>query len=314
MSEIMLQQTQVTTVIPYFERFMLRFPTIEAIALAKLDDVLHLWTGLGYYARARNLYKAANMIVKGHGGHFPETYEAVLALPGIGRSTTGAILAQSRGQRHAILDGNVKRVLTRLHAIEGWPGQKAVEQQLWQLSETYTPNSRLADYTQAIMDLGATICTRSKPRCDDCPVRGDCQALQLNSTGQYPTAKPKKALPIRQTQMLLLQDAHGHFLLQQRPPTGIWGGLWSFPECTLETDINQWCQQQLGMVIGPSQQAAVIRHTFSHFHLDIHPVRARLKNHTDHVMEPTATLWYNTRQPVALGLPAPVKQLLEQLD
>ena len=313
-SEIMLQQTQVTTVLPYFERFMARFPTLETLAHASLDDVLHLWTGLGYYARARNLHKAANIIVTDHVGRFPNVYEAVLALPGIGPSTAGAILAQSLGQRYAILDGNVKRVLTRLHAIEGWPGQKIVEQQLWQLSEMYTPNTRLADYTQAIMDLGATVCTRSKPRCDICPVRADCQARQLNSTSQFPTPKAKKALPVRQTRMLLLQNQDGQFLLQQRPPTGIWGGLWSFPECPLETDINQWCQQQLGMIIGPCQQATVLRHTFSHFHLDIHPIRARLKDHTDQVMEPAATLWYNSRQPVALGLPAPIKQLLEQLD
>jgi len=312
-SEIMLQQTQVTTVIPYFERFMTRFPAVTQLAEAKLDEVLHLWTGLGYYARARNLHKAAQIIASGHAGRFPDVFEDALALPGIGRSTAGAILAQSLGRRHAILDGNVKRVLTRLHAIEGWPGQKTVEDQLWQLAEQYTPDARLADYSQAIMDLGATVCTRGKPRCGDCPVGELCLARQHKTVGQYPSSKPKKTLPVRQTHMLLLQDRHGQFLLQQRPPTGIWGGLWSFPECPLETDIDAWCEQQLGLVIGPAQQGDVLRHTFSHFHLDIHPIRASLKDHTDRVMEATATLWYNTRQPDALGLPGPVKQMLEQL-
>lgn len=312
-SEIMLQQTQVVTVIPYFERFMDRLPDIQQLAEAKLDDVLHLWTGLGYYARGRNLHKAAQIIVSNHNGQFPEVIEDVLALPGIGPSTAGAILAQSLGQRHAILDGNVKRVLTRLHAIEGWPGQKAIEDRLWQLAEHYTPETRLADYTQAIMDLGATLCTRSKPRCEACPVSELCQARQHNTTHQYPSPKPKKTLPVRQTRMLLLQDLQGQFLLQQRPPSGIWGGLWSFPECPLDADINKWCAQQLGLVVGPLQTADIKRHTFSHFHLDIHPIHAKLKDHTDHVMDAAATLWYNTRQPDALGLPGPVKQMLEQL-
>lgn len=312
-SEIMLQQTQVTTVIPYFERFMGRFPDVEHLASAKLDEVLHLWTGLGYYARARNLHKAAQIVQRDFAGQFPHTLDNVLALPGIGRSTAGAILAQSLGQRHAILDGNVKRVLTRLHAITGWPGQKPVEAQLWQLAEAYTPDARLADYTQAIMDLGATLCRRRQPHCDTCPVHRRCQACLQDSVSQYPSPKPKKTLPVRQTRMLVLQDQRGQFFLQQRPPSGIWGGLWSFPECPLEADIENWCQQQLGLNIGPVQQADILRHTFSHFHLEIQPLRARLKDHTDCIMEATASVWYNTRQPDALGLPGPVKQLLEQL-
>ena len=312
-SEIMLQQTQVTTVIPYFERFMARFPTVASLAEAKLDEVLHLWTGLGYYARARNLHKAAQIIHHDYDGQFPHAINEVTALPGIGRSTAGAILAQSLGQRHTILDGNVKRVLTRLHAIEGWPGKKAVEEQLWQLAEAYTPAARLADYSQAIMDLGATLCTRSKPRCTDCPVNGQCMALQQGQVSRYPSAKPKKALPVRQTRMLLLQNGRGHILLQQRPPSGIWGGLWSFPECPLDTDIQAWSEQSLGLSLTGIQQGPVLRHTFSHFHLDIHPVRASLKDHTDQVMEAPASVWYNSRQPDALGLPGPVKQLLDKL-
>jgi len=311
-SEIMLQQTQVATVIPYFERFMQRFADIQQLARAELDEVLHLWTGLGYYARARNLHKAAGIITEHYNGQFPEQFDDVLGLPGIGRSTAGAILAQSLEQRHTILDGNVKRVLTRLHAIAGWPGQKHVEQQLWQLADQYTPGSRLADYSQAIMDLGATLCTRSKPRCGDCPVSSLCQARQQDIVNQFPAARPKKTLPVRQTRMLLLQDKHGQYLLQQRPPSGIWGGLWSFPECPLDHDIQHWCQTQFGLLIGPVEQANTVRHSFSHFHLDIQPHYAQLKDHTDHVMEATATVWYNTRQPEVLGLPGPVKLLLEQ--
>ncbi len=312
-SEIMLQQTQVVTAIPYFERFMARFPNIDAVAHAKIDDILHLWTGLGYYARARNLYKAAQIITEKHAGLFPDKFDEVIALPGIGRSTAGAILAQSLGQRHAILDGNVKRVLTRLHTISGWPGQKTIEQQLWLLADKYTPDARLVDYSQAIMDLGATVCTRSKPRCDSCPVCELCQARKHDAVKQYPSRKPKKPLPVRQARMLLLQDQHGQFLLQQRPPSGIWGGLWSFPECPLDEDINVWCEQQFGLTISPVQQENVIRHSFSHFHLDIQPIRAKLQGHTNYIMEAPVTLWYNTHQPDALGLPGPVKQLLEQL-
>lgn len=312
-SEIMLQQTQVTTVIPYFTRFMERFPTVEQLANANLDEVLHLWTGLGYYARARNLHKAAVQIRDDHQGQFPDQFDAVLALPGIGRSTAGAILAQSLGQRHPILDGNVKRVLTRLHAIEGWPGKKDIENRLWDLAEAYTPDSRLADYTQAIMDLGATLCTRSKPACSTCPLNEECQAWQQNTVKLFPSPKSKKPLPIKQTRMLLVQDNRGQIFLQQRPPSGIWGGLWSFPECPLETDIASWSEQQLGLCLTAIKQQAVLRHTFSHFHLDIHPIHARLKDHTDRVMEDADSVWYNTRQPDALGLPGPVKQMLEKM-
>ncbi|MDH5446748.1 MAG: A/G-specific adenine glycosylase [Gammaproteobacteria bacterium] len=313
-SEIMLQQTQVTTVIPYFERFMARFPDITTLATAKLDEVLHLWTGLGYYARARNLHKAAGMVHDHHKGMLPVEFDEVIALPGIGRSTAGAILAQSLGQRHPILDGNVKRVLTRLHAIEGWPVKKDIENTLWQLAEDYTPTSRLADYTQAIMDLGATLCRRGKPDCPACPFNQHCQARQQDSVHLFPTPKARKVLPVKQTRMLLLQDQQGQFLLQQRPPAGIWGGLWSFPECSLETDIEQWCAIELGLNIDVDQHQEILRHTFSHYHLDIHPIRATLKNHTDRVMEDVASVWYNTRQPEALGLPGPVRQMLENLS
>ena len=212
-SEIMLQQTQVATVIPYFERFMARFPDLASLASADLDQVLHLWTGLGYYARARNLHRAAGVIVAEHGGRFPTDFEAVLALPGIGRSTAGAILAQACDQRHAILDGNVRRVLARHRAIEGWPGQKAVENTLWALAEELTPAEDVADYTQAIMDLGATVCTRSQPRCAACPLAEDCQARAAGRQADFPGRRPRKALPERHTRMLLLRDAEGQVLL-----------------------------------------------------------------------------------------------------
>jgi A/G-specific adenine glycosylase len=311
-SEIMLQQTQVSTVIPYFERFMARFPDVTALADATQDEVLHLWTGLGYYARARNLHNAAKVVRDTYGGKFPQNFPEVLALSGIGRSTAGAILAQALGQRHVILDGNVKRVLTRLYAIEGWPGQKIIEDQLWTLAEALTPEEHLADYTQAIMDLGATICSR-KPTCQQCPVSENCIAFQQNTMNQFPTPKPRKALPIRKTQMLILQNEQGHVLLQQRPPSGIWGGLWSLPECP-EDNFPHWCETSLGYRINNSTTRPVVRHTFSHFHLDITPVDARIKGPTNHVMEASQIVWYNSHQPEILGLPAPVLKLLQQTN
>ena len=312
LSEIMLQQTQVATVIPYFERFTDMFPTINDLATAPMDAVLHQWTGLGYYARARNLHKAAQIIAAQHHGQFPTVFDDVLALPGIGRSTAGAILAQAFGQRHPILDGNVKRVLARLYAIEGWPGKKAVENQLWQCAQALTPDDRVADYTQAIMDLGATLCTSRKPDCPACPFQADCRACQQGEPTAYPSPKPKKTLPVKTTYMLLVEKSENEFLLQQRPPTGIWGSLWSLPECPLETDIANWCHETLGLQVDQLRHDEVMRHTFSHFHLDIHPVRACVKDHTSRVMESVPTVWYNSRQPDVLGLPAPVKLLLER--
>lgn len=310
-SEIMLQQTQVSTVIPYFESFMARFPTIQSLADAGQDDVLHLWTGLGYYARARNLHKTAQIIRDNYETHFPLHFEDVLALPGIGRSTAGAILAQSLGQRHVILDGNVKRVLTRFFAIEGWPGKKAIENLLWDHAETLTPNDNLTDYTQAIMDLGATACAR-KSDCPSCPFTTDCAAYQQDTVSLYPTPKKRKTLPIKASKMLLLKNSKGEILLEQRPPSGIWGGLWSLPEYPEASDDNleQWCDKQLGLAVVVGQKLPVFRHTFSHFHLDISPVCCDVKNPTHHVMEAAKRVWYNTQQPEVLGLPAPVLKLL----
>ncbi len=314
-SEIMLQQTQVTTVIPYFERFLQTFKDINQLANAPLDAVLHQWTGLGYYARARNLHKAAQHIQNQHGGKFPTDFESVLALPGIGRSTAGAILAQAFGQRHAILDGNVKRVLTRYYAIEGWPGQKAVDQILWDKAELNTPDEHLVDYTQAIMDLGATLCKRSKPDCDNCPLNNHCQAHAKGQETDFPTSKPKKTKPVKQTCMLLIMDKSGqHTLLQQRPPSGIWGGLWSFPECQPDDDVNDWCRHHLQLSVSANQPLAPLRHTFSHYHLDIQPIKVQASASSPiGVMDSEQLIWYNTRQPDERGLPTPVKTLLEQL-
>ncbi len=311
-SEIMLQQTQVATVIPYYERFMARFPRVEDLAEAAQDEVLHLWTGLGYYARARNLHRAAQVVVAEHDAEFPvHSLEAMMALPGIGRSTAGAIISISTGRRAVILDGNVKRVLSRLHAVEGWPGRPVVERKLWQLAEHYTPDTRLSDYTQAMMDLGATLCTRGRPSCLLCPFVDVCQAHARGEEKRFPESKPRKTLPERSTQMLLLQDAKGHVLLEQRPPSGIWGGLWCFPQFDDERALQEWLDQNAPTArLEPSWNA--FTHTFSHFHLKIQPRPATLDTEPDAVGE-TARHWYNPHAPASIGLAAPVKALLERL-
>ncbi|MBD3669646.1 MAG: A/G-specific adenine glycosylase [Gammaproteobacteria bacterium] len=313
-SEIMLQQTQVATVIPYFETFMHRFPSLDSLAAADLDEVLHLWTGLGYYARARNLHKAARAIMEDHNGRFPTDFESVLALPGIGRSTAGAILAQSLDQRHAILDGNVKRVLVRLHGIEGWPGERQVESQLWDLTEAYTPTQEVADYTQAIMDLGATLCRRGRPDCDRCPFETDCTARQLGLEAELPHSRPKKEKPIKATCMLILLNESGEVLLQQRPPSGIWGGLWSLPECELDTTVTDWVSERLDLKVLKQTPLPSLRHSFSHYHLDIRPIIAHTRPLGRRLMEDEASVWYNTRQPDRRGLAAPVVKLLKQVE
>jgi A/G-specific adenine glycosylase len=311
-SEIMLQQTQVTTVSPYFERFMARFPDVRSLARAKLDEVLHLWTGLGYYARARNLHKAAQRIVDEHAGKFPRDFEAVADLPGVGRSTAGAILALAFDQRHPILDGNVKRVLARYHAIETPLNKRETETQMWQLAETHTPRARVADYTQAIMDLGATLCTRTKPQCPACPLRGDCRGWRTGAPQDFPVRQAARQTPVKATQMLMIRDARGRVLLARRPPAGLWGGLWGFPEC-INCDARQWCRKTFGLDIRTESPWPTLRHSFSHFHLDITPIPARLVGGTDRAMENAETVWYNVRRPDRRGLSAPVQRLLLQL-
>ena len=306
----MLQQTQVSTVIPYFDRFVNRFPTVRSLAEAEQDEVLHLWTGLGYYARARNLHKAAQIIHSDYNDKFPTDFEQVLALPGIGRSTAGAILAQACNQRHPILDGNVKRVLTRLHAIEGWPGNKKVETELWQLAEKYTPHENIVDYTQAIMDLGATVCTRRAPDCPGCPLHDKCEAFRQERVKQFPTPKPRKTLPVKSARMLMLFQ-NKSCLLEQRPATGIWGNLWSFPECPNEQEPAAFIRHAYGLEPESISSLSPLRHTFSHFHLDIEPLLIQVKYPHNLVMDNDRLVWYNTLSPDQRGLPAPVVKLLE---
>lgn len=311
-SEIMLQQTQVATVIPYFQRFMSRFPTLESLADSSTDEVLHYWSGLGYYARARNLHKTAQIIRDRNNGEFPLDIESVMTLPGIGRSTAGAILVLAANQIHPILDGNVKRVLTRIHAIEGWPGNKDIENKLWSLALKHTPRRRVAHYTQAIMDMGATLCTRSQPNCDSCPVQSQCLAYAQGRVVDFPTPKPRRILPVRSTQFLLVRSNDG-VLLTKRPPAGIWGGLWSLPECELGDNITDWCRHSLGYKVHEEHRWPVLRHTFSHFHLDIHPVVVSVDTVMAKVMDGTESIWYNPQKPQQLGLATPIQRLLNQL-
>ena len=311
-SEIMLQQTQVATVIPYFERFMQRFPTVQDLAKAEQDEVLHLWTGLGYYARARNLHACAKKVSADYQGKFPHSVEQLTELPGIGRSTAGAIASISMGINAAILDGNVKRVLCRFYAVEGWPGTTKTQKELWTIAERLTPNERCNDYTQAMMDMGATLCTRSKPQCGVCPLESDCLARQLGTQKDFPNSKPKKAKPEKFTQLIMLQDPEGHLLLEQRPQQGIWGGLWSFPELAKDEDPLSRCQALYGDKAIQAESWPEFRHTFSHYHLHITPVLIQLSQRPANIGE-RALHWYNPQQPSNLGLAAPVKELLARL-
>ncbi|SLM64179.1 A/G-specific adenine glycosylase [Dickeya aquatica] len=310
LSEVMLQQTQVSTVIPYFERFMARFPTVADLAAAPLDDVLHLWTGLGYYARARNLHKAAQRVMSQHGGEFPTRFDDVADLPGVGRSTAGAILSLSLGQHYPILDGNVKRVLARCYAIAGWPGKKEVEKQLWTLSETVTPAQGVEKFNQAMMDLGAMVCTRSRPKCELCPLASGCQAYAGQSWSQYPGKKPRQTLPEKQALFLLIQQGQ-HVWLEQRPAVGLWGGSTVFPSFETSEKLVDWLHLR-GIKPEKLRQGIAFRHTFSHFHLDIVPMWMALPDAAA-CMDEGAGLWYNLAQPPSVGLAAPVERLLRQL-
>ncbi|MEW8013688.1 MAG: A/G-specific adenine glycosylase [Candidatus Sedimenticola endophacoides] len=313
-SEIMLQQTRVATVIPYYERFMARFPDLEILADAPLDEVLHYWSGLGYYARGRNLHRAAQRIRDQHGGRFPQTLAEVEALPGVGRSTAGAVLSLALGQRHPILDGNVKRVLCRCFAVEGWPGRAEVQRRLWSLAGKLTPWARAAEYNQAMMDLGAQVCTRVRPHCGQCPLAGLCRARRQGRQACLPEPRPARWMPVRAVQMLLLANTDGELLLERRPEQGVWGGLWCLPECPGESDPEQWVRTRFGVEARAGPRWPVRRHTFSHFHLDITPVLMRGGPGGNSVMEGGRRLWYNPQKPEALGLAAPVARLIEELQ
>jgi len=314
-SEIMLQQTQVKTVIPFYKRFMKRFPNISSLANADQDEVLHHWTGLGYYARARNLHKAAQTIARNYKGVFPTQFDDVIELSGIGRSTAGAILSFAFSQRHAILDGNVKRVLSRHYGVTGWPGKSAVSDELWSIAEACTPQKNVDKYTQAIMDFGATLCTRSKPNCDSCPLNVSCIAFNTEQIESFPGKKPKKTIPTKTTTMLVLRNKHSEVFLVQRPPTGIWGGLWSLPE--FEFNDSEKPQQTITNLIGSAVSienvGKAFTHTFSHFHLEITPIYASIDKHDNLKISDQAAVWYDAKKPLQIGLAAPIKQLLQSM-
>ncbi|HEV2704112.1 MAG TPA: A/G-specific adenine glycosylase [Steroidobacteraceae bacterium] len=309
-SEIMLQQTQVSTVIGYFERFMARFPEPATLAAASLDEVLHLWTGLGYYARGRNLHRAAIRIRDEFKGQFPTRFEDVESLPGIGRSTAGAVLALSQGQRHPILDGNVRRVLSRWFGIAGDPTDRATTKLLWTRAEECTPQAEVAAYTQAIMDMGATLCTRTNPSCLHCPVAQACVARVTGRQHELPARKaPRATRPARHTHMVLALRPDGSVFLRQRPPTGIWGGLWAPPAFDSAAAARGFANQSLG---SEPIELPAIEHAFTHFDLTIIPWLVRCQGPSG-VMDVSDSLWYNARHPASIGLPAPMKTLLEGL-
>ncbi|HTD73443.1 MAG TPA: A/G-specific adenine glycosylase [Steroidobacteraceae bacterium] len=314
-SEVMLQQTQVATVIPYYERFLARFPDVQSLASAPLDEVLHLWTGLGYYARARNLRACAQMLTARFGGEFPERIDAVMELPGIGRSTAGAILALSRGKRHPILDGNVKRVLARVFGIAGDPGSKALVELLWARSDACTPGENIAAYTQAIMDLGATVCTRARPACTVCPMNAVCVAGLEGRQAELPGTKQRRTRPSRETTLLIAQTGTHNstaILVERRPASGLWGGLWSPPQFENESDALAWCERELGEAVRDPRALAPIDHAFTHFDLRLNPLVVRCELNLS-VQDAADRLWYPLETPPRIGLPQPINQLFERL-
>ena len=311
-SEIMLQQTRVDTVIPYYEKFTQRFSNVQILAVAEIDEVLHYWTGLGYYARARNMHKAARTLCKQYQGRFPENMDAMTALPGVGRSTAAAILALGFGQRQAILDGNVKRVLARYFAVEGWSGGAKVEKQLWACAESLLPERRMADYTQAMMDLGATLCTRARPACMLCPVQGNCIAFRKSRQYELPAPRPSRDLPQRNVHVALVRNKEDAVWLEKRPPTGIWGGLYSFPEFVDEADLQKWLVKTCNMDNLVVRALPVITHTFTHFRLHMHPTMVQADNNPIGVMEDDAGVWYKAIGE-KIGLAASISKALQQV-
>jgi A/G-specific adenine glycosylase len=312
LSEIMLQQTQVATVVPYYLRFLQRYPDISDLALAPLDEVLALWSGLGYYARGRNLHQAAQLIVKNHNGEFPRDLTAIQQLPGIGRSTAAAIAVFAYGEHCAILDGNVKRVFARCFGIDGYPGDKNTETLLWHKAEQLLPERKtqgqIEAYTQALMDLGAIVCTRSRPGCATCPLQLDCVAFREKRVDKLPTARPRKPLPQKSTVLLLLLQ-HGEILLEKRPPTGIWGGLWCLPEMPLAENAAAYCVRQFGLEVRPLLELPPFDHSFTHFKLRIHPQPLQVIAHIS-VARQNGAIWLAFEDALAAAIPAPVRKLL----
>ncbi|HEX6613919.1 MAG TPA: A/G-specific adenine glycosylase [Rhodanobacteraceae bacterium] len=312
-SEVMLQQTQVATVIPYFERFVRELPDVRALADASEDRVFALWSGLGYYRRARHLHQAARACVVRHGGELPRDFALLSALPGIGRSTAGAIMALAHGERFAILDGNVKRVLSRFHGVHGWPGERVVEQRLWALAERDTPRQRIADYTQAIMDLGATVCTRAGPRCGDCPLAETCVASRQGLTGALPQARPTRERPERETLMLVLRDAQDRILLQRRGARGVWSGLWSLPEAADHEAAHRIAASLARLDDAQAENLPPFLHAFTHYRLHARPLLWRDARARSAVADAPDQRWCTREEFAALGMPAPVRKLLDAI-
>lgn len=312
LSEIMLQQTQVSVVTGYFNRFVSALPDLPALARASQDEVLALWSGLGYYARARNLHATAKLCVERHGGDLPRDLDALVALPGIGRSTAGAILTQAWNDRAPILDGNVKRVLCRLFGIDGWPGTPAVEKKLWSIASALLPEARLADWTQAQMDFGATLCTRASPACAICPLQDVCVARREGRIAELPAAKPGKALPQRETQMLIAEDPDGRVLLWRRPPTGIWASLWSLPQHENLEEAQAWFQRHLDGDFASARALPALDHGFTHFRLRIHPRLIAVNGPHAAIGDNADLRWTSRAELAAIGLPAPVRKLLQE--
>lgn len=310
-SEIMLQQTQVQAVIAYYQRFMQRFPDVQALAAAPQEEVMRYWSGLGYYSRARNLHDAAQKIVDEFAGQFPQQMPDILSLPGIGRSTAAAISAFAFEQQQAILDGNVKRIFARHFLIQGWPGQPKIEKQMWQLAEQLLPHQNIVAYTQGLMDLGATLCTRSKPRCIECPIQSSCQAYAQQMVAILPTSKPKKSLPQKHTVMLIVLDGD-EVLLEKRPPSGIWGGLWSLPEISAQEIPDQVLQTRFALQAQASEPLAEVPHSFTHYKLNIIPQPMHLSERAPQAHAPQL-LWLPLHEAVNAAIPTPVRKILLNL-
>jgi A/G-specific adenine glycosylase len=311
LAEIMLQQTQVATVVPYFRRFLAAFPDVRALAQAHPDRVLEHWSGLGYYRRAHHLHAAAKAVVARHGGAFPRDAQVIATLPGVGRSTAAAIAVFAYGARAAILDGNVKRVLARHRGIEGFPGAAGVEGEMWRAAESLLPDADIEIYTQALMDLGATLCTRAAPRCAECPLASDCVARRDGRTAALPSPRPKKAVPQRALRLLVIERA-GTLLLEKRPAAGIWAGLWSLPELDLAADVARHCKARFAATVTVGEELPAIEHAFTHFRLTIHPQRVAARSWPSRAEAP-GLAWLTRDDAIAAALPAPIRKLLRTL-
>jgi A/G-specific adenine glycosylase len=310
-SEIMLQQTQVATVLPYYARFLADFPDVRSLAAAPIERVLELWSGLGYYRRAHLMHACAVAVVERHGGEFPADVDALASLPGVGRSTASAIAAFAFGVRAAILEGNVRRVLARHCGVEGWPGEAKVQAKLWALAESRLPDRAIEAYTQGTMDLGATVCTRGRPRCDACPVALDCVALASGRVDELPAPRPRRETPRRETRLLAIERA-GEILFEKRPATGIWAGLWSLPEIAMDADVVTAIRARFGVDAACCEALPPLTHAFTHFTLTMHPARVRVSDWPRRAESP-GHAWLTREDAKRAALPAPIRRLLGSL-